>query len=177
MVGSTILFQTLGSTQHTPPTGANDTILLDQSLLSCTSQENLNNILDMTLTGSMDESVISSSPSGDGSIINLAFLDATNGHRTPAPTDAAVQGTPRPTAPTTSTRAKVLPRGVRVLLDEAVSFLESTRGEITLTTASQPLPSSRSLPRCPHRIPSSQITTHCVTPSTCVTRNARGRRP
>ena len=103
------------------------------------------------------------------------YIFTPNGHRTPASTDAAVQGTPRPTVPTTSTRTKVLPRGVRVLLDEAVGFLESTRGEITLTTASQPLPSSRSLPRGPHRIPSSQITTHCVNPSTRVTRKARSR--
>ena len=73
--------------------------------------------------------------------------------RTPAPTDDAVQETPRPTTPTTSARAQ--PREVRVLLEEAVSFLESTRGEITLTTASQSFPSSRTLPRCPHRIPSS----------------------
>ena len=130
----------------------------------------------MTLTGPMDESVISSSSSGDGSIINLAFLDVADDHRTPTPTDGATQETPRPTTSTTaSTRAMALPRGVRVLLDEAVSFLESTRGEITLTTATQPLPRSRSLPHCPHRIPSSQITTHYVTPSTRVTRNTRSR--
>ena len=175
MVGSSVILQTLGSTQHTPPTGTNDTTSLDHSSLSYTTQESQNNILDMTLTGSIDEFLNSSSPSGDGSIINLAFLEAPNGHRTPASTDAAVQGSPRPTVPTTLTRAKVLPRGVRVLLDEAVGFLESTRGEITLTTASQPLPSSRSLPRGPHRIPSSQITTHCVDPSIRVTRNARSR--
>ena len=70
-------------------------------------------------------------------------------------------------------RPKVLPRGVRVLLGEAVNFLESTRGEITLTTASQPTPSFRALPRAPHRIINTQVTPHYEIPFTCATRNAR----
>ena len=174
MIGSSVIHQALGNTQHIPPTGTNDSTLLDHSSLSYTMQGSQNNILDMTLTGSIDEFLNSSSTSGDGSI-NLASLDAPNGHRTPASTDAATQGSPRPTASTTSTRAKILHREVRVLLDEAVDFLESTKREITLTTSSQPLSISRSLPRGPHRIPSSQITTHNVNPSTRVTRKARSK--
>ena len=127
-------------------------------------------------SGPMDETVISSSSSGDGSIINLAFLQVADDQRIPTPTDDATQETPRPTASTTaSARAMALPREVRVLLGEAVSFLESTKGEITLTTATQPVPSSRSLPRRPQRIPSSQITNHHVTPSPHVIRNTRSR--
>ena len=91
MVGPSIVFQTLGRTQLTPDAGTNDKNLLDQSSLSYTSQEYQNNILVMTLTGSLDESHVSSSPSSAGSIINLAFLDATNGHCTPAPTQLADQ--------------------------------------------------------------------------------------
>ena len=175
MIGSSTVLQALGSTQHSP-IDDNDTALVDQSSLFCTWQKNLSNILGTTPTGPMDETVISSSPSGDGSIINLAFLQAADDERTPTPTDDATQETPRPTASTTaSARAMALPREVRVLLGEAVSFLESTKGEITLTTATQPVPSSRSLPRRPQRIPSSQITNHHVTPSPRVTRNTRSR--
>ena len=103
-------------------------------------------------------------------------MQAADDERTPTPTDDDTQETSRPTASTTaSTRGMVLSREVRVLLGEAVSFLESSKGEITLTTATQPVPSSRSLPRRPQRIPSSQITNHHVTPSPHVIRNTLSR--
>ena len=175
MIGSSTVLQALGSTQHSP-IDDNNTALVDQGSLFCTWQRNLSNILGTTPTGPMDETAISSSPSGDDSIINLAFLQAADDERTPTPTDDATQETSRPTASTTaSTRGMALSREVRVLLGEAVSFIESTEGEITTTTASQPVPSSRSLPRRPRRIPSSQITNHHVSPSPHVTRNTRSR--
>ena len=103
MIGSSTVLQALGSTQHSP-IDDNDTALVDQSSLFCTWQENLNNILDMTLTGPMDESVISSSSSGVGSILNLAFLDVADDHRTRTPTDNATHETPRPKTSITSTK-------------------------------------------------------------------------
>ena len=172
MIGSSVIHQALGNTQHIPPTGTNDSTLLDHSSLSYTMQGSQNNILDMTLTGSIDEFLNSSSMSGDGSI-NLASLDAPNGHRTPASTDVATQGTPRPTSSSTTTREEVLPRRVRVLVDEAAGFLESTKGKIAHTTCSQPI--SRSLPHGTYRIPSSQISVHSVNSSPRVTRKARSK--
>ena len=175
MIGSSTVLQALGSTQQSP-IDTNDTALVDQSSLFCTWQKNLSNILGTTPTGPMDETVISSSSSGDGSIINLAFLQVADDQRIPTPTDDATQEASRPTASTTaSTRRMALSREVRALLEEAVSFTESTEGEITITTASQPVPSSRSLPRRPRRIPSSQISSHHVSPSPHVTRNTRSR--
>ena len=79
MIGSSVIHHALGST-HIPPTGTNDSTLLDHSSLSYTMQGSQNNILDMMLTGPMDESHISSS---SPSTMNLAFLNETNGHLVP----------------------------------------------------------------------------------------------
>ena len=79
------------------------------------------------LIGSMDESHISSSASGTGSPMNLAFLDTTNDHLKSASIDV-VQGAPSLLTSTTTLRWKGLPSELRLLMADAVNFLETSRG-------------------------------------------------
>ena len=108
--------------------------------------------------------------------MNLASLDATNGPLALASIDAALQGTSSPSASKMPSREKRLPIDIRLLMEEAVNFLETPREEISLTPSFQSFPRSMVLPHASPRNTCSQVTPHNYgIPSTRFPRNARSR--